>query len=158
MTLDSKNIITKIQAFSLIELIIVVIVITLLSGAGFGVYSRYVQSSRDDRRMSDAITIQQALEDYRKSNINDSFPLAVTTLVPDFLQVVPQDPQTHSAYSLYYRPIPAAPVACTDSLVAPVIACTSYSFAVFLEASDHYLYLTPYTVDNFPNSVATPAL
>lgn len=65
---------TKIKAFSLIELLTVVAIISILATIGIGSYTTAVKKGRDAKQKSDVHTTQQALLLYRADH--GKYPLA----------------------------------------------------------------------------------
>lgn len=51
---------------------------------------------RDKQRETDVAKLRTAIESYHKKN--QTYPTALNTLIPDFLQAVPQDPQSGAVY------------------------------------------------------------
>lgn len=58
----------KSNGFSLIELLVVIVIISILIGAASVSYAKTQQKSRDARRKTDLKAIQQALEQYHTKN------------------------------------------------------------------------------------------
>ncbi|MFH1244694.1 MAG: type II secretion system protein [bacterium] len=80
------------RGFTLIELIIVIALIGILTTLVATNLQGARTRARDSRRKQDLVTIQQALHLYY--NDSQSFPLAITTITPTYLTVLPQDPST----------------------------------------------------------------
>ncbi len=100
----------KKNAFTLIEILVVVTIIGLLAGVGAVTYSQFIKQSRDARRKADLELIRSALEQYRadndtypsQSNVNGfwpGYPLpancdeTATPPIPCYMNKAPQDPQ-----------------------------------------------------------------
>jgi prepilin-type N-terminal cleavage/methylation domain-containing protein len=97
----------NIPAFTLIELMIVVVLIAILSGVVMSVLNSagFRAKARDNQRYSDLKMIQSALEAYFADNRSyPSSPLA-TALSPKYLNTFPTDPSSNPAtsYSGYIR-------------------------------------------------------
>lgn len=63
----------QIRAFTVIEILIVVGIVTILATLGFSTYSSVQKKARDARRTSDLEIIRAAIEQYRSNN-NDYPP------------------------------------------------------------------------------------
>lgn len=96
---------THISAFTLIEIIIVVGILTLLTTTSLIGYRHQMQKSRDARRKIDIEHIYTALQEYRKKN--GEYPEKLKDLVPSispYLEELPQDPkQGESGYEYTYK-------------------------------------------------------
>lgn len=90
------------KAFTLIELIVVITIIAVLSVVGMVSFSSMNTKSRDTRRVQDLQKIAAALEIFRQADVGKSYPATTTSLVPNYLQVIPTDPKTKVSY-LYER-------------------------------------------------------
>ena len=93
------------KAFTLIELIIVMAIISILIVGGYASYTNSLKSSRDGRRKGDLASIQRALElyyedvgGYPASIIVDSPLCNPTTPSQCYIQRVPADPATGRIY------------------------------------------------------------
>lgn len=99
----------RFAGFTLIEVLVVAVLISLLSTIGIFTYQGALRSSRDARRTADIETLRSALELYR--NTNDLYPAAVdvscssTTGISDgtntYLPKNPHDPKC-AAQTYYY--------------------------------------------------------
>lgn len=80
------------RAFTLVELLVVISIISILMAVGAVNYQKSVKLSRDSKRKADLEQIRQALETYR-SEIG-SYPDTgdFSTLDPDYLDI-PEDPK-----------------------------------------------------------------
>lgn len=78
---------TKIKAFSLIELLTVVAIISILATISISSYTAAVKKGRDAKQKSDIHNIQQALLLYRADM--GAYPAALSSLVPNYIRVVP---------------------------------------------------------------------
>lgn len=79
------------RGFTLIELLVVIAIIGILIAVGSLSYAKAVQLSRDSRRKTDLEQIRQALETYRSENA--SYPANMSSLEPDYITIVPNDPK-----------------------------------------------------------------
>jgi general secretion pathway protein G len=101
---------SKIKAFTLIELLIVVAVITLLALLAINVFYRQISKSNDSRRKADLKRIGVAAEEYEKDH--NCYPTAIECgeqsgqEVYPYLRNVPCDPSTRLKYE--YEPGPPA--------------------------------------------------
>lgn len=85
-------------AFTLIELLISVSIISLLIGISMYMYPQLGRNSRNTRRQVDAEQVKSALESYRNNDANAYYPNTLPTLVPGYVQSLPSDPRTRVAY------------------------------------------------------------
>lgn len=60
-------------------------------------FFKNIQRSRDSRRLDDIHIIEAALESYRQSN-NETYPEALSQLVPEQFAAAPRDPSTGVPY------------------------------------------------------------
>jgi prepilin-type N-terminal cleavage/methylation domain-containing protein len=91
-----KKYIKKRYGFSFVELIVVVTIIAVLSVVGVVSYGSANKKSRDSRRISDLEKMRMALEIIRQ--VGTTYPAASSVLSPNYLQTIPVDPKTKSAY------------------------------------------------------------
>ncbi len=90
------------SGFTLIELLVVIAIIGILIAVGSVSYTRAVQLSRDSKRKTDLEQIRQALETYRSENSQYPADGALSSsLVPDFITVMPLDPKEGTASYTY---------------------------------------------------------
>jgi type II secretion system protein G len=108
------------KGFTLIELLVVIAIIGILSSVVLASLNSARQKSRDARRIGDIKQLQLALEMYYDST--NSYPQALTALVPDYIPTEPMDPQNTTT------PYDYAPNAASDA--------TSYVLRATLE-TDH---------------------
>lgn len=86
------------KAFTLIEILVVITIITMLATVGAGSYSILTKNSLDSRRKADLEQIRASLEMWRSNN--GTYPTLVPTGaifsdgVNTYLQKVPTDPKT----------------------------------------------------------------
>ncbi|MDP4011111.1 MAG: prepilin-type N-terminal cleavage/methylation domain-containing protein [Candidatus Roizmanbacteria bacterium] len=120
--------------FSLIEIIVVISIITTLSGIGFTAYAKYSQRANDDRRMLDVAILQEALGRYHSNQIGGFYPLNLNELVTGgYLDKRPIDPLTDQQDDYQYAPLPAG----CNNLAGNF--CTNYLIVVDLETKgDRY--------------------
>ncbi len=112
---------TKIKAFSLIELLTVVAIISILATLGISSYTSAVKKGRDAKQKSDIHNIQQALLLYRADMGN--YPANLNLLVTNnYLKVVPTN-SINSSDPYKYTPATPAPhktfTVCTGVLESP---------------------------------------
>lgn len=88
-----------IQAFTLIELMVVVGIIAILATIGFSVYSNAQKIARDGKRIGDLQEIQKALEQYYAAT-NSVYPAALTSVNSYFQNgAAPTDPTSGANYT-----------------------------------------------------------
>lgn len=100
----------KSKGFTLIELIVVITIIAVLTVVAMVSYTGAGKRARDGRRVSDLEKIRIALEMYRQ-NVGSSYPATLSTLVPNYIQVLPNDPKgvgvsyvySHTGYTYTVR-------------------------------------------------------
>ena len=84
------------QGFTLIELMIVMVIITILAGIGLAVYGNSVQSSKEAVLRQDLFQMREAIDQYHADK--NRYPATIEALVEDkYLRLVPVDPITRSA-------------------------------------------------------------
>ena len=84
------------QGFTLIELMIVMVIITILAGIGLAVYGNSVQSSKEAVLREDLFQMREAIDQYHADK--NRYPATIEALVDDkYLRQVPIDPLTRSA-------------------------------------------------------------
>ena len=84
------------QGFTLIELMIVMVIITILAGIGLAVYGNSVQSSKEAVMREDLFRMREAIDQYHADK--NRYPATLEALVEDkYLRMVPVDPVTRSA-------------------------------------------------------------
>lgn len=100
------------KAFTLVEILVVVTIISLLASIAAVSYSRFVKQSRDARRKTDIEQIRAAIELYR--NFNDAYPTSLTLGTGEiadpapgttkYMTKIPQDPMNSgpSGNTYYY--------------------------------------------------------
>jgi len=113
-------------SFTLIEILVVTTIIGLLAGIGAVSYSQFVKKSRDAKRKTDLEQIRGALEMYRSEK--SYYPLGLPTLVPDYMNSIPTDPQDNQGYTYQYEKLPTG---CDNS----TIYCSDYTLGSLLETS-----------------------
>jgi len=69
------------KAFTLIELLIVILIIGIFAVLGFSSYMNSIKSGKDARRKTDLASIQKALETYYQDN--NAYPVPIGTAVPN---------------------------------------------------------------------------
>lgn len=84
------------QGFTLIELMIVMVIITILAGIGLAVYGNSVQSSKEAVLREDLFRMREAIDQYHADK--NRYPPSLEALVEDkYIRQVPIDPITRSA-------------------------------------------------------------
>jgi len=82
----------------LIELLIVIVIIGILAGIVIGLTGVSARRKANDaQRKADIHEMQNALEQYYVDN--DAYPAALATLVPTYMQAVPDSPGANNEYS-----------------------------------------------------------
>ena len=83
------------QGFTLIELMIVMVIITILAGIGLAVYGNSVQSSKEAVLREDLFRMREAIDQYHADK--NRYPATLEALVEDkYIRLVPVDPITRS--------------------------------------------------------------
>ena len=84
------------QGFTLIELMIVMVIITILAGIGLAVYGNSVQSAKEATLREDLFRMREAIDQYHADR--NRYPATLEALVEDkYIRMVPVDPITRSA-------------------------------------------------------------
>lgn len=99
------NINKKNNGFSLIELIVVITIIMIVSAIAVMNFAAANAKSRDGRRTADLEKIRQALEFYKEAV--GTYPAALASLVPAYVQALPADPQPTKYVYVYTRGVTA---------------------------------------------------
>ncbi len=114
------------RGFTLIELLVVIAIIGILSSVVLASLNVARKKGRDARRIADISQIKTALELYYDAN--SQYP---TTLAPltasNYIQVVPTDPSTNTAYSY----------AALQGGASSVATCGGYHLGATLEDSSN---------------------
>lgn len=118
------------QAFTLVEILVVVTIIGMIAGIGVLSYGQISKQSRDGRRKSDLENIRSALEMYR-SGTDIGYPImsigcGQTDPIGVYLPKTPQDPKCPDK-KYYYKPLNSSGTECTT---AP---CIDYTLGTNLE-------------------------
>ena len=84
------------QGFTLIELMIVMVIITILAGIGLAVYGNSVQSAKEATLRENLFRMREAIDQYHADK--NRYPATLDALVEDkYIRQVPVDPFTKSA-------------------------------------------------------------
>lgn len=122
------------KAFTILELLIVIGIISMLVTLGVNIYSSVQKNSRDARRKADLEQIAAALELYRSNNNSYPSTLSMTAgcsnngAISTYLTTIPEDPLCQ-IYKYYYTALPAN---CSE-VSSPY--CTNYTLASQLEST-----------------------
>lgn len=90
------------NGFTLIELLIALSVLGILMLVLLFTYPTQLAKSKDSKRKSDLVKIQQALEDYLNDNICYPESLTCGQNFSPYLPTVPCDPVNNGAHIYYY--------------------------------------------------------
>jgi general secretion pathway protein G len=86
------------NGFTLIELMIVMVIITILAGIGLAVYGNSVQAAKEATLREDLFRMREAIDQYYADK--NRYPASLSSLVEDkYIRLVPVDPFTRSADS-----------------------------------------------------------
>ena len=84
------------HGFTLIELMIVMVIITILAGIGLAVYGNSVQSAKEATLRTNLHGMREAIDQYYADK--NHYPSSLASLVEDkYIREVPLDPITRSA-------------------------------------------------------------
>jgi general secretion pathway protein G len=84
------------NGFTLIELMIVMVIITILAGIGLAVYGNSVQSAKEATLRQNLHGMREAIDQYYADK--NKYPPSLEALVEDhYIRAVPEDPMTKSA-------------------------------------------------------------
>jgi prepilin-type N-terminal cleavage/methylation domain-containing protein len=100
------------RGFSITEILVAIVIISLLAGVVVASYTRAISRGRDGRRMADLSSMRDALELYYADNksyvatgggawANASASLGA--LVPNYIGQIPADPDSGSSTPYRYR-------------------------------------------------------
>lgn len=140
------------KAFTLVELMIVIGIISALVAMQGFVYVNSQRNARDSRRQTDLENIRAALEQYRSAN--NSYPVSLSSNLDCsstsglifnlscttncslkdaqnniYMSPLPSDPKCRN-YSYQYSTTPAN---CTGKAGAGEVVCTDYTLGTYLE-------------------------
>jgi general secretion pathway protein G len=97
--------------FTLIELMIVMVLITILAGIGLSLYSNSVTRAKEAALLQDLVEMRKAIDEYYADK--NRWPPDLQTLVADkYIRLVPKDPFTGSTdtwQTEYGEPDPGNP-------------------------------------------------
>ena len=86
------------HGFTLIELMIVMVIITILAGIGLAVYGNSVQSAKEATLREDLFRMRDAIDQYYADK--NHYPSSLESLVEEkYIRLVPIDPITRTADS-----------------------------------------------------------
>lgn len=94
-------------AFTLIELLIVIFIISVLAAITYSSFENSQMKARDTRRKQDLTAIQAAIEHKRADTDDRSVPKCTSSgycyvtgfsLTPDYIKAIPKDPKTNLDY------------------------------------------------------------
>jgi len=104
---------TKNKAFTLIELLVVCIIIGILTSIVALNMRNVNKKTRESQRKSDLTKIAQALDSYKLDNKSypdttgtsfvDADSTSLSALIPNYIAIIPVDPKSTSAATVYYR-------------------------------------------------------
>ncbi len=135
-----NTVLKKTNAFTIVELIVVITVIAILTGGAALSITSNARNARDTRRRTDIQQIKSSLEFYRSAQPNGFYPVALPTLVPSFMEAVPTDPSSTTTTVINYTYTPA-PSGCNNTTTL----CTTYSLSTSLETGTTY-QVTPLSI------------
>lgn len=99
------------RGFTLIELMIVMVLITILAGIGVAMYSNSVTRAKEAALLQNLVEMRKAIDEYYADK--NRWPADLATLVSEkYLRTIPPDPFTQSAdtwQTVYGEPDPANP-------------------------------------------------
>lgn len=123
------------NAFTFIEILVVVTIIALLTAAGAISYSQFSKSSRDAKRKADLEQIRAAVELYRSSN--DVYPLSGAGLYHISLSTCSTGSLTDINGNTYLSKLPNDPKCTGDKPTYYYVSAdgSTYSVAAYLESS-----------------------
>lgn len=86
------------KGFTLIELLVAITIAAIIATVGLTSYTKAQEKSRDARRKNDIRSLQTALELYYQRNSAYPANISSATLTTTYINKVPTDPKTGSAY------------------------------------------------------------
>ena len=90
------------RGFTLLELLVVIVIISILVTLTAVSYSNAQLRSRDSKRKSDISALRNALE--LRFNDNGSYPSAITDLSTNYINPRPKDPKDNAEYDYTSSP------------------------------------------------------
>jgi general secretion pathway protein G len=99
--------------FTLIELMIVMVLITILASIGLALYGNSITRAKEAALSQDLVEMRKAIDEYYADK--NKWPADLQTLVSDkYLRFIPKDPFTNSAdtwQTVFGEPDPSNPTA-----------------------------------------------
>jgi general secretion pathway protein G len=87
---------TATSGFTLVELLVVMMIITVLAGTGLALYSNSIKRSKEAALKQDLFLLREAIDQYYADK--NRYPASLETLVEEkYIRAVPEDPFTNSA-------------------------------------------------------------
>lgn len=87
---------TATGGFTLVELLVVMMIITVLAGTGLALYSNSIKRSKEAALKQDLFLLREAIDQYYADK--NRYPASLETLVEEkYIRAVPEDPLTNSA-------------------------------------------------------------
>ena len=99
------------KAFTLVEILVVVTIISLLASIAAVSYSQFMKQSRDARRKADVEQIRAAIELYRSFNINNAYPSPIPAPATSGMSFGVVGSQIKDGSTIYMNTIPNDPMA-----------------------------------------------
>lgn len=101
------------SGFTLIELMIVMVLITILAGIGLSLYTNSITRAKEATLATDLVNMRKAIDEYYADK--NKWPPDLQTLASEkYLRMIPKDPFTNSAdtwQTVYAEPDPSNPTA-----------------------------------------------
>jgi general secretion pathway protein G len=105
-TVSGATVRRRVDGFTLIEVLIVMVLLILLAGVSLAVYGNSVRRGREAALAEDLFQMRKAIDEYYADK--GKYPTDLQTLVTDkYLRSIPPDPFTNSAES--WQQVPSEP-------------------------------------------------